>query len=334
MDHLTVVIDGVPYTVQVGIGAGVGKTIEKLHEGFLTSAAEVTPGSYTELPLAGNTGGETFYYDEASGNSVNSIGLTNHGFMWLLTQIPEMVALAKQYGKKARVSISGTPEQILRMLPRLIEAIAACDGLAWVIVEINMACPNTVDDAGHHHAVVAYDPIAVGYIIAGAYHIVGGRLPLAFKLAPYDKSKLEEVLARERIRSLFCTLTEGYGGEVEIVLCNTRGQTRMLRPDGSPALGVTDGLGGLAGSALFPYTLDNVTAFAGPGDDLPGNISLVAMGGLWSEYPAIIRDRISQILVAGKHLVKKILIATGPYQFGARTVDEVTSALAMLAPDA
>lgn len=320
-DRLIIELEGIPYPIQVGIGAGAVKDLAKFDEGCRSTAEETAFGSITELLSPGNQGGDTFYYDDATGSSVNSIGLANQGYKWFAKQVRALVERARNYGKKARISLSGKADEIFRMVARLVGALEKCDGFDWVVIEINLACPNIPGKP-----VIAYDPLTVAHIVSGVYLLVGGRSVVAFKLAPYDKLKSDELGARFRIRRLFCELTPGYPGRVELVLCNTYGKHRMLRPDGSPALGVTEGLGGLGGAGLYPYTLDNVAFFAG--DDLPGNITLVGMGGLWDKDAGVIRERVSGLLLAARGRMEKILVTTAVCQFGTRVIDEVYAALA------
>src|SRR3989344_1590740 len=286
----------------LGPGAGIIKDLVRLEQALASSATEVTFGSTTPLPREGNVGGTTFYYNPVTHSSVNSVGLANWGFERGKLLVPAIIGLAKRYEKKVRMSLAAfSPEEFFTMTDELMVILKQWDGLEWIIIEINLGCPNT------GHVVMAYSPALVGTIMRGVCARVAGRATVAFKLSPYDKTIATQVHARRDIRHTTALCAQGYQGLIELVLCNTYGGYQMLQPDGSPALGVMENVGGLAGKGLQPFTLENVDYFS---TDLPDNVWLVGAGGVESG------EDICWMLAAGRGRLTKVQSTSFPAEYG------------------
>ena len=277
---------GVRYNfVSLGNGAGLYKRVDEFEEALKSADEEPTFGSITPLLREGNTGGDTFYYDELTGDHINSVGLANRGWRRYkqMRLVQKLIMLAKQYGKKIRISVSAfSPDGYIRVVREIADIIVRFDAHELVTIEINFSCPNVVDAAGHHHTITAYDPGLVMHIITGLLWTInkvgGGKrlVQLAFKFSPYNYSDTRELSIPRLLCNDLNYATRLYKGPVEVVLCNTIGGQNMFKQDGSPALGVTNNVGGKGGKSLKPRSIENVTYFR---NHLDERIGIVGVGG-------------------------------------------------------
>src|SRR3989344_1889120 len=301
-------------------GAGLYKRPDELVPVFASTAMEPMLGSITRFPRVGNTGGDIFYYDEETDNSVNSLGLPNAGWEEYNKVIPALVEQAKQAGKNLRVSFSGfSREDFLIPIRELIALLVKINGCAWVIIEINLSCPNTVDTSGKHHELIAYNPELVQAIMHGLYGEASGRLPLAFKFSPYDVAEKLDREVRQAICDGINADTAVYAGPIELVCGNTKGKQTMFRPDGRPALDVTNNMGGLAGKKLKPLNLENTAFFR---TNLRTRHTIVGSGGVTCA------DDIFDYLVAGANKVQSTGFVA---HYGLRALGPIFQNLADLA---
>ncbi len=277
--QLTFVIDGMERKlVSLSNAAGMCKRLDEFEDLAVSAAEEPMLGSITPLYRPGHTGGTTFYYDEAAHDAVNALGLPNLGWERYRELIGTMVEMAKRLGKRMRISVAGfSPRDYFVLVKRLVELLESVDALAWVIIEVNFGCPNTADDSGKRHKIISYDPETLLLITRGLYGIAKGRVTLAFKLSPYDAQDMIERRIREEVCAGFEKQLAIYQGPVELVLCNTIGGQRVYRPDGSPALGVMDNVGGKSGRCLKPRSIENIHYFS---SGLGPRVIYVGAGGV------------------------------------------------------
>jgi dihydroorotate dehydrogenase (fumarate) len=281
--------EGVHYQlVSFGNGAGLYKRLDEFEEALKSANEEPTFGSITRLFREGNTGGDIFYYDEQTDNHINSIGLANSGWRKYkrMRLVEKLVALARKYGKKIRISVSGfSAHDYMYVVREIAEIIVRLDAQMWVTIEINFSCPNTVDSSGQHHPITAYEPRLVMHIVGGLLwtmeKICGEKrhVALAFKFSPYNHSDTRDFGIPKMLCNDLNYAARFYVGSLEVVLCNTIGGQSMFKPDGSPALGVTNNVGGQGGKVLKPRSIDNVTYFR---DHLLERITVVGVGGVTS----------------------------------------------------
>jgi dihydroorotate dehydrogenase len=170
---------------------------------------------------------------------------------------------------------------------------------------------------GHHHPVIAYNPGLVSLIVAGVYARNQLSTAMAFKLSPYDASKEWESSIRDQIAFEMKGNTSLHHGSVELVLCNTLGGQEMFRPGGLPALGVTNNIGGKAGTALKGLTLDNVRYFKRSFMGL--QVDIAASGGIRSGTDVL------DCIQAGAN---KCQMTSEPYQYGFSVFTDIFQELA------
>ena len=113
--------------------------------------------------------------------------------------------------------------------------------------------------------------------------------------------------------------TAVYAGPIELVCGNTKGKQTMFRPDGRPALGVTNNMGGLAGKKLKPLNLENTAFFR---TNLRTRHTIVGSGGVTCA------DDIFDYLVAGANKVQSTGFVA---HYGLRALGPIFQNLADLA---
>ena len=267
----------------VSNAAGTCKTPEEIAIAIEADVPEPALGSITLAHREINGPGNTFYYDEATGNSVNSLGIPNGGWEYYSKNLVRMVRSAQTRGKRLRISVAEfSPESMWQLIANIISLLEERDLLDWIILELNFGCPNCWD-GGQQKQIVAYAPEVLIRILRDIFNLTRGRVRLAIKLSPYDKQKRTYVQIRSDIATGLKDELYVYHGAypkavVELVLANTVPNYFMRKPDGSPALDVTNGYGGLAGRGLKPYIDDNLAFFRNALPDIP----LVAAGGIQS----------------------------------------------------
>ncbi len=278
---------GVHYhLVSLGNGAGLYKRLDEFEEALKSADGEPTFGSITRLYREGNTGGDIFYYDELTGDHINAVGLANRGWQRYkkMRLVQKLIMLAKRYDKKIRISVSGfSTHDYMFVVRDIVDIVVRLDACELVTIEINFSCPNVIGMTGHHHPIIAYDPGFVMHIVTGLLWTVkkvgGGRrfVGMAFKFSPYNYSDTRDF----GIPGLLCSdlnhAVRTYDGPLEVVLCNTIGGQSMFKPDGSPALGVANNIGGKGGTVLKPRSIENVDYFR---QRLLERISIVGVGGV------------------------------------------------------
>lgn len=255
--------------VSFGNAAGVVKTLEDVRTACRSAMTEITVGSITVLPRAGNEAdpglGRTYYYHPSEKWSLNALGLPNVGLTEYSRILPEMVRMAHGTGKDLRASVAGfTPEEY---------ALLTEESLAANVdeVELNLGCPNAWGKDGTQKPIASYHPDLTAKILQAVKERMGSsRRSVAVKISPIDDREL-----------LFQVLDniKASGIVHRIVGVNTIPNQERQAEDDSPALSFNNGnhLGGLAGSAIQDRALDvmsNVIGFFG------GGIEITSVGGI------------------------------------------------------
>jgi dihydroorotate dehydrogenase len=192
-------------------------------------------GSITYLDRAGNPG-DNFYYDEVTGNSVNSWGIPNRGFKAYLPELPDTKRTVNRLGAKLWVSISAgdrfNPDEYGEMAYEL-EGEEAAD-----VIEGNFSCPNMIV-GGKPKPNVCYEledfERGIKCMKVGAE-----KTPIAVKLAPITEPIILKGLVEACLKH-----DVNY-----IVIANTIGNCYLEKAPGVPA--ITMVRGGLAGRGLRP----------------------------------------------------------------------------------
>ena len=218
-----------------GNAAGTCKDGELAKKFAQAGMPHVMFGSITAEPRAGNAG-DNFYYDEATGNSVNSWGIPNKGIRAYQGELYDLNHSLSGMDTRLWVSISAgdtfSPEEYQSMA-----TILRCMGAAHVI-EGNFSCPNMIV-GGKPKPNVCYDLEAFTRGVHALDKGAGG-IPTSAKLAPIT----EPVILRGLVE--VCLQYEvDY-----IVVANTIGNCYIEKALGVPAITMVGG--GLAGKGLRP----------------------------------------------------------------------------------
>lgn len=222
-------------------------------------ASAVVHGSTTMKPRSRNTG--TIYWHTGV-FSLNSIGMENEGMDVCVEQLPEMVAIAHNYGKPLIENVAGsTPLEYAELTYRAFNKYA--DG-----VEQNWGCPN-IWDGGTQHEIFSYDPELAEETLARTKSLVGLGLWLAVKVSPMHPSlilRMARIITNSEIVKA-------------VVAVNTFPNALMFDTSGDPVITPGGGLGGFAGPAYLPIALGQVRQWR---QALPAHISVIGVGGITS----------------------------------------------------
>ncbi|MBR7927345.1 dihydroorotate oxidase [Aerococcaceae bacterium zg-ZUI334] len=217
------------------------------------------------------------YFDFAT-NSINSMGLPNHGISYYLDFLSSE---SKELQAKRFLSIAPLhPKE----LPVLLQCISESNFLG--LVELNLSCPNV---SGKPQ--IGYDfeqTERLLYTTFSQYHSpIGVKLPPYFDIAHFDQ--MAEILNRYPLTFINSINSLGNG----IVL---NGNSMAIHPK--------NGFGGIGGSIIKPTALANVHAFY---QRLNPDIKIIGTGGVTCG-----RDVYEHIL-CGAHLVQ---VGTALHQEG------------------
>ena len=125
------------------------------------------------LTLHGQYGNRGERLWETPSGLINSIGLQNPGVEHFIhVELPEMLALKRQYGTVAIANLGGHSEE------EYVEGAALLDGSEVDIIELNISCPN-VKEGGMAYGVKAEAAGAVVRMVRDVCH-----KPLMVKLSP------------------------------------------------------------------------------------------------------------------------------------------------------
>src|SRR3569833_423486 len=208
----------------VGNAAGTVKTVDDVRKLEKSAVTRITVGSITKEPREGNSG-ETFYFDEATKTSVNSIGLKNPGIEWYHAagKLNLMRLIAQDNGKELWASVAGFS---ITEFGELAEACFLC-GVNGV--ELNLGCPN-IHDGGTSHEIFSLNPELSAEILMDieARFAMQGK-QIVVNISPASTPKLGRLAHALRV---FSTLTE-------VVATNTLPKQRLLKPDGTEGLNFT-----------------------------------------------------------------------------------------------
>ena len=273
--------------------AGMCKTLDDVERFRAAPVTEVNLGSVTALPRAGNSG-TTFWIDDATGASLNALGLPNPGLDWYRAQMPGIAERVHASGKRLRVSVAGFSVDDYRTL---VAGLAEFD---IDTIEINLSCPNVWDGADQK-PVFALDPELTETICRAASGIAPERIALAVKLAPSDP------LLLKRLAGIFA----GSGRIAEVVAVNTL-PNAFAYDGGRQAMG-GNGLAGLGGRPLKPVALGHAIQLRGL---LPGRISIVGVGGVFAGQD------VADYIAAGAAGVQ---VGTACYAYGVGVFQDIAS---------
>ena len=213
-----------------------------------TEVGAITVGSWTIERRLGNAalfGEPTDHYDHRTGEMTNALGLPNVG----LDQGEQLVEPLKRQAGDKPIIFSASPAEasqsagdVIDQSQQLVRRLFAAGA---DLVELNVSCPNVVDQTGDRKPIMGHDPQTMDRLAdsldndpdAGHY-----RQRLGLKLPPYIGP--EQRLARLAIGR---SLSQGPFGF--LVVSNTIPNHRPVDSQGQPRLSVPGGFGGLSGPA-------------------------------------------------------------------------------------
>jgi dihydroorotate dehydrogenase len=203
----------------------------------------VTWGSITRNGGPGNAveyGGNVYYHNSKTGETVNSLGLPNIGFKDALKLLPKLKAHTDEAGKPLITSISpGRGEDPMVVIPEMVYGLADAGA---EFIEINYSCPNKVTEGGGRASIIGFDLDTMFEIDGYAAEQVDGVVILR-KLPPYLEDNADLIGG---VASGFESIARR-NGSVILNLSNTIGGRKIYTETGQPALDVPGHIGGLSG---------------------------------------------------------------------------------------
>lgn len=238
-------------------------SVAKSHEDVAalakTQAGVVLVGSITKEQRDGNAAPQWFVGD---GYAMNSYGMPNNGLEYYRENLPKMIALVHEAGKKFALSIAGFSTQEYVDLGQMAEEVAVD------LLELNLGCPNVRTD-GKQKPIVSFDQDTMQEIIDAVSEVTS--VPLMLKLSPYSNpGELKQV----------AELINNSGKVAAVVTMNTM-PNGYMKVDGSEV--IATGFAGVSGPAVLPIALGQAKQFR---DALQDDIAVVAAGGIESAADA------------------------------------------------
>ncbi len=264
----------------------VAKTIDDISALSQTTIGAVTIGSITLEAREGNP--EPRWYQSDS-FALNSFGMPNEGLEFYRDNLPQMVTIIHDSGKRANLSIAGFSIADYRDLAAMAES-TDIDSL-----ELNLGCPNVQID-GKQKPIASFDQEYMKAIITTVSEV--STKQLLIKLSPYSNpaelQQVASVLAGLPITAVVTanTFANGY-----------------FEQNGTSVVGA--GFGGVSGKALLPIGLGQVRQFRAA---LPKQIAVIGVGGVTTP------NDVSQYLAAGASAVQ---VASLIVEQGHAAIDQV-----------
>lgn len=289
-------------------GAGCCKTVADVIEMSKSPAGGIVVGSYTKARREINPG-NTFWYGEFA--SENSLGMPNDGEDYVEKNMPEMVRIAHDAGKKFIANVAEfTPEGYADM----VELVLACGADA---VEINAGCPNVVKGEGKRKPIVSFNLELIDEILTLVERRVGATRAIWWKSSPYSDPEMRERVARViAFKNMLRELSRIEDAPEKRLLVkavtnvNTYPNGYGVDTNGRPLIGV--GFAGVSGPALKYPCMGQIKQMR---PILPERISMIAVGGI--QHGQDIADYIAVGAVAFQmttELVKKGTLDATPME--------------------
>lgn len=233
----------------------VAKTIDDVTALAATSIGSVLVGSITVLPREGNPEPR---WHTGDGYAINSFGMPNQGLEFYRDNLPRMIQIAHDAGKKLTLSVAGFNTDEYVQLARM------ADDVQVDYLELNLGCPNISID-GKQKPIASFDTEYIRDIITSVKSVTD--LPLLIKVSPYSNpgelKKVAELLSTLDIAA--------------VVTTNTFPNSYESDENGQPVIAST--YGGLSGPAIRAIGVGQVKQFR---DALPPEIAVIGVGGIES----------------------------------------------------
>jgi dihydroorotate dehydrogenase len=162
-----------------GNAGGVIKTVEEFEMMARTGVGWLEPGSYTLEKRFGNQKDEfgnlkidsrtnepviVYHHDPISGETTNSLGMPNQGRDQLVTEVPEMLKIARTLEKEVVFNVAPVTEDPVTEVQELVSSLIAV-GAKHIL--INLGCPNVLGADGQPHGTLSHHPPVVGEVLKG-----------------------------------------------------------------------------------------------------------------------------------------------------------------------
>jgi dihydroorotate dehydrogenase len=215
--------------------------------------------------------GVVYYYNAATRQAFNSMGLPNIGARRAAVLYRELKAVADDNGKPLIPSVSpGRGEDPMQVLPDMAELFAEAGAAA---IEVNYSCPNKIDETGAREPMLGNDLEAMQAVDNEVVQRAGTDILIIRKLPPY----LDE---RRALLPRTARMFQQAAGRVAVNLSNTIGGQVGLTERGDRALKVPGGEGGMSGPATASIGIDQLTEFRRHLDPVAKTVDIVSCLGI------------------------------------------------------
>jgi dihydroorotate dehydrogenase len=161
-------------------------------------------GGFTKPEWAGNakSGQTDFIYYPERGMAGNARGLPNGG-VEAIRALKEPIRQLSQVGIKTIIQITNLPHETpTEVIPELAYIAAEQEPTA---VEVNLSCPNGLDEQGNLHPPTCNNPEVSAEVMAGSRSAVGQNVCLGAKDSPHVSS-LEDSVDADAVARLVITI--------------------------------------------------------------------------------------------------------------------------------
>ena len=253
-----------------GNAGGLVKTPEELELMAQTAVGWVEAGSYTLDTRIGNApNGETVYHhDSETGETFNSLGMSNKGMAELEKEIPAMVKIAQDLGKSVIFNVAPVSDNPSEESKELVERAYSAGAEA---VLLNAGCPNVVTENGGRHELLSRNPEVLLEVLNTLKPIAEEFKPIFIRTSPVENFVQANDMVRAIIKSNVVSA---------VFTPNTWPGHRPVDEDAVPILQVPGNIGGLSGPSIAGPARDQA-AWAGYAlTEHKSEIDLVSSAGI------------------------------------------------------
>ncbi len=252
----------------IGNGGGTCKTIKDVEKLLATAISVIEIGTITFEARLGNEG--NVQHDGIT-YTLNSLGMPNPGIKYYRENLPKMIEMIHEKGKKVIVNIAGFSGNEWIELSRL----AVISGADFTL--LNYGCPN-IWVRGSQKTILSYDyglkkfdEITRIVIINNQEYAKQGRIGIKLSpiIDPVHMSTVANLINR------FSTL--GYGHIGFVTSQNTVPNCYDEDTTGKSFVDPAGGLAGMGGNAILPMALGQVRQLRAL---LKPNIKIIGVGGV------------------------------------------------------
>jgi dihydroorotate dehydrogenase (fumarate) len=258
-------------TPVMNAACSVAKSLQDVEALARTTIGVILVGSITVEPRDGNPEPRWFVSDNFA---LNSFGMPNQGLAFYGANVPKMIDVAHNTGKKFALSVAGFSTAEYVTLAKLAEETKVD------LLELNFGCPNVSID-GKQKPIVSFDPVSLDEIVLAVSKVT--KIPLMIKLSPYS-NPAELAHIAEVINA---------SGKVSAVVTSNTFPNGYQTNAGEPV--IASEFGGVSGSVMLPISLGQVRQFR---NALNEEIAVIGVGGIETAEDA------KQYFDAGAELVQ------------------------------